>query len=217
MLQMRFSKCGNEGLRILCLGAHPDDIEIGCGGTLLKLLDLYHNVSCHWIVFSADPERERECTASVDVLLSCARENKLDVMGFRDGFMHFDGAEIKNHFERLKTEISPQIIFTHYLSDRHQDHRLISELTWNTFRDHLILEYETPKYEGDFGQPNVFMPLEESHCRRKIECLLNCHHSQQSRQWFSEETFRAVLRLRGVEAGAESGYAEAFYGRKVVL
>lgn len=217
MLHLHFERLADRPLTILCLGAHGDDIEIGCGGTLLKLLDKYDNVSCRWVVFSASAERKRECTVSAEVFLERAQDKRLDVMPFRDGFMPFEGAKVKECFERLKTEISPDVVFTHYLNDRHQDHRLVSELTWNTFRDHLILEYEVPKYDGDFGQPNVFVPLDESDCQRKIELLLRCYQTQQLRQWFSADTFRAVLRLRGVEAGAESGFAEGFYGRKLVL
>ena len=217
MLQIRFETPADRPLTVLCLGAHSDDIEIGCGGTLLSLLKRYDKVSFHWVVFSASPERERECLASADAFLDRANAKKVEVKGFRVGFMPFDGAEIKECFEDLKTRISPDLIFTHYLNDRHQDHRLISELTWNTFRGHLILEYEVPKYDGDFGQPNVFVQLDEGQCRRKIELLLRCYQTQQNRRWFSEDTFRAVLRLRGVESGAESGYAEGFYGRKLVL
>lgn len=217
MLHLRFERLADRPLTILCLGAHGDDIEIGCGGTLLKLLSKYDNVSCRWVVFSASAERKRECTASAEAFLEGAPERRLDVMPFRDGFMPFEGAKVKDCFERLKTEISPDVVFTHYLNDRHQDHRLVAELTWNTFRNHLILEYEVPKYDGDFGQPNVFVPLNESDCQRKIELLLRCYQTQQLKQWFSADTFRAVLRLRGVEAGAESGFAEGFYGRKLVL
>lgn len=217
MLKLHLDRPADRPLTILCLGAHGDDIEIGCGGTLLKLLHKYDNVSCRWVVFSASAERKRECTASAEAFLEGAPESRLDVMSFRDGFMPFEGAKVKDCFERLKTEISPDVVFTHYMNDRHQDHRLVADLTWNTFRNHLILEYEVPKYDGDFGQPNVFVPLEESDCQRKIEFLLRCYQTQQSKQWFSADTFRAVLRLRGIEAGAESGFAEGLYGRKLVL
>jgi len=109
------------------------------------------------------------------------------------------------------------VILTHHLHDRHQDHKLIGELTWNTFRAHLILEYEIPKYDGDLGQPNVFVPVAAADLDRKISCLLDCFTSQRSRSWFSEDTFKAIARLRGIECGAPSGLAEAFHGRKLCL
>jgi LmbE family N-acetylglucosaminyl deacetylase len=151
------------------------------------------------------------------MFLAGAGQRRVDVLKFRDGFMPYHGAEVKDCFERLKAEVSPDIIFTPHLHDRHQDHRFLAELTWNTFRDHLILEYEIPKYEGDLGQPNVFVPLGETHCRRKIEYLLSCYRTQHDKRWFSDETFRAVLRLRAIECAADSGYAEAFHGRKLLL
>lgn len=217
MLRFLLETPVQQELVVLCLGAHGDDIEIGCGGTLLKLLDRYENVSCRWVVFSGGGERQRECEASAARFLERARERSVEVMRFRDGFMPQEWGVIKERFERLKGEVSPTVIFTHYLHDRHQDHRLIAELTWNTFRDHLVLEYEVPKYDGDLGQPNVFSVLDEGESRRKIDFLLGSYDTQQTRRWFSEETFWAMLRLRGIEAGAESGYAEAFYGRKLVL
>lgn len=136
-------------LTILCLGAHCDDIEIGCGGTLLRWLKEYPGTSCRWEVFSGNEERRRECQASADAFLAEASERRVDVLGYRDGFLPYQGEQVKDKFERLKREINPDVVFTHYLQDRHQDHRLLSELTWNTFRDHLILEYEIPKYDGD--------------------------------------------------------------------
>ena len=207
---------GRRPCNILCLGAHADDIEIGCGGTLLKLLEQHEQVSCRWIVFSADAERERECRTGAERFLRRAVHPQVDVLHFRDGFMPFEGTAIKEHFERLKDEAPPDLIFTHYLRDRHQDHRLLSELTWNTFRHHLILEYEVPKYDGDFGQPNVFVELSDEQGRRKIEYLMQCYETQRRKRWFAEETFRAVLRLRGMEAAASTGWAEGFYGRKLL-
>ncbi|MBN1513097.1 MAG: PIG-L family deacetylase [Phycisphaerae bacterium] len=217
MQTLELGRSSKSGLNILCLGAHGDDIEIGCGGTLLKWLDQYENVSCRWVVFSANPDRRRECAAGADLFLQRARQKTVDILTFRDGFMPFQGIEVKEYFERLKTEFAPDVIFTHYLYDRHQDHRLVCDLTWNTFRGHLILEYEVPKYDGDFGQPNVFVPLDEAVCRRKIDALLTCFPSQRTKRWYSEETFRAVLQLRAMEAGLTTGYAEAFYGRKVIV
>ena len=217
MLNLELANFKDRPRRILCLGAHCDDIEIGCGGTLLSLLRRFDHVSCRWVVFSGNAARRQECLDCADAFLAGAQEEQVEVLDFRDGFMPYHGAKVKDVFERLKHEISPDLVFTHYLQDRHQDHRLLSELTWNTFRDHLILEYEIPKWDGDFGQPNLFTVLDDDLCRRKIDALMNCYETQRSKRWFSEETFRAVLTMRGIEAGSPTGYAEAFYGRKTVL
>jgi LmbE family N-acetylglucosaminyl deacetylase len=169
------------------------------------------------MVFSADADRERECRNSAEAFLARAEERQIGFARFRDGFLPFVGAEVKDRFESLKAEISPDIVFTHYRDDRHQDHRLLSDLTWNTFRDHTILEYEIPKYDGDFGRPTVFVPLTTEHCRRKIEHLVTHYETQRSKPWFSEELFRSVMRIRGMECAAKSGFAEAFYARKIVV
>jgi LmbE family N-acetylglucosaminyl deacetylase len=208
---------GDAPLKVLCLGAHSDDIEIGCGGTVLSLLESNRQVDVRWVVFSASEERSREAQASAAAFLANARQKNVALNNHRDGFFPFVGAAIKDEFEALKLEFQPDVIFTHFRDDRHQDHQLISDLTWNTFRDHLILEYEIPKYDGDFGQPNVFVPLADAICQRKIAILLECFASQRSKSWFDEQTFRAVLRLRGMEANSPSRYAEAFYCRKAVL
>ncbi|MBI2826648.1 MAG: PIG-L family deacetylase [Planctomycetia bacterium] len=217
MLNLRPFLPAGSSPRILCLGAHSDDIEIGCGGTILELIEQHEAVSVDWIVFSGSEERAREARDSADAFLSGARQKNVVVKGYRDGFFPFVGAQIKDEFEALKRECKPDLIFTHYRDDRHQDHRLISDLTWNTFRDHLILEYEIPKYDGDFGQPNFFVPLGETSCDRKITTILESFKTQRQKQWFDAETFRAILRIRGMEAGAATRQAEAFYCRKVVL
>ncbi len=201
----------------LYLGAHCDDIEIGCSGTILKLAGRGSLDRVTWVVFSSDPRREQEALRSTERLLNAVPKREVIVKSFRDGFFPYRGGEIKECFEELKATVSPDLVFTHYRDDRHQDHRLISELTWNTFRDHLILEYEVPKYDGDFGSPNVFVELEETLVARKIENLLESFGSQAGRRWFSEDLFRAALRLRGMECNAASGLAEAFYGRKLPL
>ena len=203
--------------RVLCLGAHGDDIEIGCAGSLLRLTETEQPIEVTWVVFSGEGPREREARTSAQAVLARAKSAEIRSERFRDGFFPSQSAPIKEYFELLKQRVMPDLIFTHYRNDLHQDHRLISELTWNTFRDHLILEYEIPKYDGDFGTPNVFVHLDETQCRRKIDLLLTHFGSQRDRRWFSEELFRSVLRLRGMEANAPDGYAEAFYGRKVVL
>jgi LmbE family N-acetylglucosaminyl deacetylase len=202
-------------LRVLCLGAHSDDIEIGCGGTILKLLENHANVSFHWVVFSSNKERKKEAEKSAKIYLAGAGKRRVTIKEFRDGFFPYIGSEIKEYFEILKREVVPDLVFTHYRSDLHQDHRLVSDLTWNTFRDHLILEYEIPKYDGDLGQPNVYVRLEESIVDRKIDHLMKSFQSQAENQWFTPETFRSMLRLRGIESNAK--YAEAFYGRKLIL
>jgi LmbE family N-acetylglucosaminyl deacetylase len=217
VLELHPSKPGASALRLLCLGAHSDDIEIGCGGTVLSLLESNIDVEVRWMVFSANDERSREARNSAAAFLSKARNSEVAVKAHRDGFFPFHGAAIKEDFEALKLDFEPDLIFTHFREDRHQDHRLISDLTWNTFRDHLVLEYEIPKYDGDLGQPNVFFPLSDSICERKIGILLDSFKSQGKKSWFDEQTFRAILRLRGMEANSRTRYAEAFYCRKAVF
>jgi LmbE family N-acetylglucosaminyl deacetylase len=217
MRSLPFPAGTRAGRRILCLGAHPDDIEIGCGGTLLSLLEQHPGATVDWVVFSSDGERRDEALRSADLFLLNALGKAVAVHQFRDGFFPYVAIAIKECFEELKSTLSPDLIFTHQRNDLHQDHRLISELTWNTFRDHLILEFEVPKYDGDLGAPNVFVPLAESTCRAKIDYIVESFVSQRQKPWFDEETFRALLRLRGMECNAPSRYAEAFYCRKLVL
>jgi LmbE family N-acetylglucosaminyl deacetylase len=215
MIDIRLNHSGP--LRLLCLGAHCDDIEIGCGATILKLTAERREVEVHWVVFSSDEQRKKEALKSADAFLQNAANRKVIVHGLRDGFLPYVGGEVKERFEQLKSDFSPDLILTHYRHDLHQDHRLVSELTWNTFRNHLIFEYEIPKYDGDFGSPNVFIPLNESLCRRKIDTILANYKSQTEKHWFSGELFSSILRIRGMEANASGGYAEGFYCRKAVL
>ena len=204
-------------LRVLCLGAHSDDIEIGCGGTILRLLAQRRNVEVKWVVFAASPERRLEAEKSAKMFLKEAVKKEIVVRDFKESFFPYIGSEIKVCFEELKRTIRPDVVFTHFRDDLHQDHRLISELTWNTFRDHVILEYEIIKYDGGLGSPNTFVHLSEEVCAKKIQYLMENFQSQHSHQWFTEETFRAMLRLRGVESNAPTKFAEAFYARKLVL
>lgn len=205
-------------LQLLCLGAHPDDIEIGCGGTILQLLSARRNLHVMWVVFSSPGEREREARTGASLFLQGAKEQKLVVMNFRDGFFPYQGADIKEFFEEIKKGVDPDLIFTHYRDDRHQDHRTISDLTWNTWRNHLILEYEVPKYDGDLGRPNFFVPLDKEVCARKIQYICDAFRSESSsKAWMTEDTFQAILRLRGIECAAPDKYAEAFHCRKLVL
>jgi LmbE family N-acetylglucosaminyl deacetylase len=216
MLALDFPRKSVGPLKILCLGAHSDDIEIGCGGTILRLLASQQEIDIVWVVFGAGSKREQEARASATLFLSQAKNKNIIVKNFRDSFFPFEGAQIKDFFEELKSA-SPDLIFTHYRKDAHQDHRLIGELTWNTFRNHFILEYEVPKYDGDLGQPSVFVPLDQEIYEKKVRYLMEAFETQRSKQWFGEDTFLALMRLRGMECVAASGYAEAFYCRKIVL
>jgi LmbE family N-acetylglucosaminyl deacetylase len=218
MLQLSLEKkVSSAPYQILCLGAHSDDIEIGCGGTLLKLIDLDPDLHIHWVVMGASGEREREASNSAVSFLNRVSSQKISICGFRDGFFPYRGAEIKEYFEELKREISPDLILTHYRDDRHQDHRLVSDLTWNTFRDNLIWEYEIPKYDGDLGTPNLFVHLSAEICHQKVSNLLTHFESQANKNWFTEDLFLSMLRIRGMESNSPSKYAEAFYCRKMVI
>jgi LmbE family N-acetylglucosaminyl deacetylase len=202
---------------VLCLGAHADDIEIGCGGTLLKLTDRQPGLGVTWVVFSAEGQRAREARRSAAALLRRVKRKEIIVKTFRDGFFPSEAAAIKDVFEELKDRVAPDLILTHQGHDLHQDHRLIAELTWNTFRRHLVLEYEIPKYDGDLGAPAVFVPLPDALARRKVRHILRHFGSQKRRAWFTDDLFLSLLRLRGMEAPATTRYAEAFYCRKLVL
>jgi len=216
MINLKLS-CKDDSLSILCLGAHSDDIEIGCGGTVLKLIGQYKNINFHWVVFSSSKKRKGEAKNSANAFLEGAALRTVIIKEFRDGFFPYAGGKIKNYFEALKRKVDPDLIFTHHGLDLHQDHRLISDLTWNTFRDHLIFEYEIPKYDADLGAPNVFAPLDDATCKKKVQYILKFFKSQVKNQWFTEETFRAILRLRGIESNSATQYAEGFYCRKLTL
>jgi LmbE family N-acetylglucosaminyl deacetylase len=203
-------------LQILCLGCHSDDIEIGCGGAILRLLQEHPDSQFNWAVFNATGARETEARRAACLFAGANLSTPL-FKAFPDGFMPFVGAEIKAVFEELKRSVSPHLIFTHNRKDAHQDHRLIAEMTWNTFRNHFILEYEIPKYDGDLGQPGIFVPLSEEVCRRKVRYIMEAFQSQHAKHWFEEDTFLSLMRLRGMECAAPDGYAEAFYCRKLVL
>ena len=215
MLQLKLFE--NKKPKILCFGAHPDDIEIGCGGTILKFIRESPKAQFRWIIFSGNKIRQREAKESASNLLNEIESKQIDIHDFRESYFPFVGANIKDCFERIKDEFNPDIIFTHYANDAHQDHMLISKLTWNTFRNHFIIEYEIPKYDGDLGAPNLYVYLEDSLVKRKIDCLCAFFQSQKEKIWFSEENFRSILRIRGIECNSPSKYAEAFYCRKLVL
>jgi len=217
MLRFDFEQLVPAIRRVLCLGAHCDDLEIGCGGTVLKLAGGRNPPAFTWVVFSSDATREAEALQGARMVLSKTPSSQVIIKKFRDGFLPYEGGLVKETFEELKGLVSPDLVLTHYRGDLHQDHRLISELTWTTFRDHLVLEYEIPKYDGDLGSPNVFVPLDEALCSEKIETALTSFPSQAGKRWFSADLFRALLRLRGMECHAPSNYAEAFYCRKLIV
>ena len=211
MAVLKFDLKGAKNL--LFLGAHSDDIEIGCGGTILTLAEAHSGLNILWAVFSAKGKRRQEAQESAELFFEGGKASRLVVKQFRESYFPAEFERIKTFCETLKS-FEPDVIFTHYRDDRHQDHRVLSDLAWNTFRDHLILEYEIPKYDGDFGIPNLFVPLSPAICRRKTRYLDQAFRSQKSKHWFSEETFLALMRLRGVECASD--YAEAFYCRKMI-
>jgi LmbE family N-acetylglucosaminyl deacetylase len=203
--------------RILALGAHSDDIEIGCGGTILRLAAERADLEVTWVVLCAPGSRSAEARSSASAFLAGVGESSVIIHDFRDGFLPYLGGAVKEAFEALKKDLSPDLIFTHYREDRHQDHRLVSELTWNTWRNHMILEYEVPKYDGDFSSPNWFAPLAAGTLERKIALVLRHFPSQAKKHWFEGELLRSVARIRGMECVAPEGLAEAFYCRKAVV
>jgi LmbE family N-acetylglucosaminyl deacetylase len=202
---------------ILCLGAHCDDIEIGCGGTLIELRRRHPQLRFVWVVFSGDAIRERETRAAAAALLGAGAKVTVDVYRFRGSYFPYCGADIKDAFEVLRSRVAPDLVLTHYLGDRHQDHRVIAELTWNAFRSHAILEYEIPKYEGDLAQPGFYCPLSPATVDLKVATLMRCFPSQRSHQWFDADLFHGHLRLRGIECNSPTRRAEAFHARKLVL
>jgi LmbE family N-acetylglucosaminyl deacetylase len=218
MLSLNIFSASEKTRNVLCLGAHCDDIEIGCGGTLLSLLESSPNIEVTWVLFTSDKQREKEAEDGAHLFTRNARQLNLQIFDFRDGFLPYSGGDVKQAFERLKQEIAnPDLILTHYHKDLHQDHRLVSELTWNTFRNNLILEYEIPKWDGDFGTPNAFMPLTKEIGKQKLAYLQQAYTSQHSKAWFSDDLFWSTMRIRGMESNSPSDIAEAFFSRKLVL
>ena len=216
MQQLRLGHGDAPLRRVLALGAHADDIEIGCGGTLLSL-QRAHELEVTWVVLGAEGVREEEARASAAAFLSGASSSSVECRSFRDGFFPYVGGEVKDVFEDLKSRVDPDLILTHTRHDLHQDHRVVCELTWNTWRDHVILEYEIPKYDGDLGRPNLFVPLSAEVAHEKTRLLESSFASQREKHWFDEELFLGLMRVRGMEARSASGYAEAFVARKLSL
>lgn len=217
MLRLALAHQDPAPLRVLALGAHPDDIEIGCGGTILRLMAEFATVRFRWIVLSATGERVDEARASARAFLTQADDATLSIEAFRDGFLPAEVGQVKEYLEDVKASFTPDLVLTHHRGDDHQDHRTVGDLTWQTFRDQLILEYEVPKFDGDLGAPSLHVALDGGTVERKIALLLEHFPSQLGRHWYTEDTFRALLRLRGIESGQGTHYAEAFYCRKLVL
>lgn len=217
MLRLQPQARPGAPLRLLCIGAHSDDIEIGCGGAILTWLDSLPNVEVTWVVLNGGAKRAAEARRSARELLRRAARLRIVFGGFRDGFLPGQYLKAKAFFESLKRGAGPDLILTHHLQDRHQDHRLAAELTWNTWRNHLIFEYEIPKYEGDLAQPNAYIPVSEDLARRKVAHIKRYFASQRNKDWFLADNFLALMRIRGIECRATSGYAEAFHVRKFVL
>jgi LmbE family N-acetylglucosaminyl deacetylase len=217
MLRLAPAPANGRGLELLCLGAHSDDLEIGCSGTIFRWLAEQRIERITWVVLSGNAERAAEAQRSAHSIFGEHPGFRLMVESFRDGYFPYTAVPIKDFFETLKPQVQPDVVLTHYRDDRHQDHRLVSELTYNTFRDHLILEYEIMKRDGDIGQPNTYVALDDASVDRKVDHLMAQFGTQRDRSWFSEDAFRGLMRLRGIEAGAPSGHAEAFHCRTVVL
>jgi LmbE family N-acetylglucosaminyl deacetylase len=207
----------NQKPQILCLGAHPDDIEIGCGSTILRIIKEVPKAEFHWVVFSGNDQRQKEAVESATAFLDDVKEKKIIIKNFRDSYFPFIGDKIKDYFENLKQELNPDAVFTHYRNDAHQDHKLIANLTWNTFRDNLIFEYEIPKFDGDLSSPNTYVQVDESEVTKKIRIITNSFKSQSTKSWFNEETFKSILTIRGVESNSRTKYAEGFYCHKIVI
>ncbi len=217
MVGLNLAGAGTGCREILCLGAHSDDIEIGCGATILELIAAYPRARIVWVVLSGDGTRELEARRSARLFLKGAARTEVIVRGFRDGFFPAQNSAIKEFFEELKQRTNPDLILTHYREDRHQDHRVVSDLTWNTWRNHLVFEYEIPKYDGDLGTPNVFVPISVTSARRKARDLCSVFRTQRNHHWFTRDVFLGLMRIRGLECCAPSGYAEAFHSRKAVM
>jgi LmbE family N-acetylglucosaminyl deacetylase len=217
MLGLALRPPGGSPVRVLAIGAHPDDIEIGCAGTLLKLIGDDAVAEICWVVLSGSRERAAEARSSAEALLADVAAHQIIQRDFSDGFFPYDGREVKLFFEQLKRDVAPDVVFTHHRQDLHQDHRVSCELTWNSFRDHLILEYEIPKFDGDMGRPNLFVTLDDAICARKLDHLMTHFDSQRSKRWFKDDLFSGLMRLRGMECNSPTARAEAFYCRKVVL
>jgi len=217
MIDLGLNLPGGRPPSLLFLGAHCDDIEIGCGGTVVEIAKTWPGAEVNWVVLSAGAGREREARQAARMLLRGVVRAQVTVKEFRGAYFPNEAAAIKDFFEELKHTAQPDLIFTHARDELHQDHRTVGELTWNTWRNHFILEYEIPKFDGGLGSPSVFVPLPKATVKRKIDLLMSVFKTQLPKQWFTPATFEGLMRLRGIECNAPSGYAEAFYCRKLIF
>lgn len=208
---------GEPVRRVLAIGAHSDDLEIGCGGTMLALAEQSPGLEVHWVVLAAPDERGDEARAAAEAILRVVEKRTIEIHSFRDGYLPHTSAAVKDVFEDLKKQVEPQLVLTHTRDDLHQDHRLVCELTWNTFRHHLVLEYEIPKWDGDLGRPNVYVPLSDAQVQAKLELLDEQFGSQRGKDWYDADVFRGLMRIRGMECRSPSRFAEAFVARKLTL
>jgi LmbE family N-acetylglucosaminyl deacetylase len=216
MLQLNLKEDPSEPFTLLCLGAHSDDIEIGAGGTVLELIDRYPNLSVVWVVLSGDDLRAKEAQNSADKFLaSLGGRKEVILKEFRGGFFPWIGDQLKEFYEELKRSSAPDLILTHFRRDAHQDHRMVCDLTWNTWRDHMIWEYEIPKWDGDLGRPGLYVPISKKNAVRKLQIIMDSFDTQSGRHWFTEDLFYSMMRIRGMEVHAADNYAEAFYAPKV--
>jgi LmbE family N-acetylglucosaminyl deacetylase len=216
VLELAFKKF-EQAATVLLIGAHCDDIEIGCGATLRRLVREFPKLNFKWVVFTSEQDRRAETVAAAARFIGNKARYELSFLDFKGSYFPAYYAPIKDALESIKSQVNPDLIFTHSLHDRHQDHKLLAELTWNTYRSHLIFEYEIPKFEGDLGHPNLFVPVSETDLADKIDILLSCFPTQSHRSWFTPDTFRGLARIRGIECAAQSGFAEAFTARKVTI
>jgi LmbE family N-acetylglucosaminyl deacetylase len=210
-----FLPSGGALRQLLCIGAHSDDIEIGCGAMLLQLIEHYPDMQVTWLVLSGDAARAAEARASAQAFLG--DRHSVLTESFRDGFFPYHGEALKERFEALKQRVQPDLILTHRSDDAHQDHRTAAQLTWNTFRNHAILEYEIPKWDGDLLTPNAYVPVSRAHAELKTTLLMKHFGSQRNKHWFTADTFLALMRIRGLECASPSGLAEGFHARKLTL
>jgi len=216
LLALKLLPSAGKALDILCIGAHCDDIEIGCGATILSLQAQNPRCRFHWFILTSTPQRRIEAMEAVEALVEAPARGEIRILALRDGFLPAHVAEVKDEFEQVKRSTNVDLILTHHGQDRHQDHELASRVTWQTFRDHMIWEYEIPKYDGDLLTPNLYVPLPSERVARKLEVITRAFRSQQTKSWFKRENLEALMRLRGLESRAPSGYSEAFHCRKLL-
>jgi LmbE family N-acetylglucosaminyl deacetylase len=201
-------------LSVLALGAHPDDIEIAAGGTLLSLAERHPGLHVRYVVMTGTPERQVEARAAARAFTPGA-ELEVETYDLPDGRLPAVWGQVKEIMADLARSVRPDVILAPSPADAHQDHRTVGEIVPTAFRDQLYLGYEVPKWDGDLARPNTYFPLTDATARRKVELLDKCYPSQHGRDWWDEETFLALARLRGIEC--RSRYAEAFTSAKLIV